>query len=375
LFGKSFRIGRIFGIAIEIDFSWFIIFILVAWSLSKGYFPYNYPDIPVHYYWIMGVMASLLLFVSVLLHELSHSYVAIKKGIPIEKITLFIFGGVASISREPKRPGVEFVIAAAGPICSYILMLIFWLISTSLEQGSASYAVIKYVYFINGLLATFNLIPGFPLDGGRLLRSALWHFTGNLQKSTLIASNVGKAFAIFLIVYGFLNIMAGRLFSGLWFVVIGFFLKNAALQSYEQMVISKFLSDLTVGKVMSKGVVSIGSGIPVTELIEKYFLHYHFDCFPVVSGGDTIGVVRMSDVVKAPRDKWPTTTVEEVMQKDVSALTVAPDDGVENALHKMAREGKGWLLVLNADQSIAGVLTRSDIMHLLKVKGYVDEQG
>ena len=373
MLGRSFRIGRIFSISIEIDFSWLIIFFLVAWSLTKGYFPYNYPGMPVRQYWIMGVAASFLLFLSVLLHELSHSFVAIKKKIPIEKITLFIFGGVANISEEPKKPGTEFIIAAAGPLCSYFLMFIFWLISRILEPGSAPYAVVRYVYFINGLLATFNLIPGFPLDGGRLLRSTLWRITGNLKKSTLIASNVGKGFAVFLIVYGVLNIMGGSLLSGIWLVIIGLFLKSAAHHSYENLVISTFLSDQTVDKIMSRNVVSVASDISVADLIDNYFLRYHFDSFPVISEGRTVGVVNMTDVKKVPRDKWPSISVEEIMQKDVSSLIIAPEDGIETALQKMAGENKGWLLVVDTEGSNVGVLTRSDIMHLLKVKGYLDE--
>lgn len=373
MFGRSFQIGRIFGISIEVDFSWFIIFFLVAWSLSKSYFPYNYPGMYAPQYWVMGSIASFLMFFSVLLHELSHSYVAIKKNIPIEKITLFIFGGVASMSEEPKKPGTEFVIAAAGPLCSYFLMLVFWLISRFLEPGSPPYAVVKYVYFINGLLATFNLIPGFPLDGGRLLRSALWRITGNLKKSTLIASNVGKGFAIFLIVYGVLNVMGGSLLSGIWFVIIGFFLKSAAHHSYEHVVINSFLSDQTVDKIMSTNVISVASNISVTELINNYFLHYHFDSFPVTSEGRTVGIIKMTDVKKVLKDKWPLTLVAEIMQKEVSTLTIAPEDGIEKVLQKMARENKGWFLVVDTDGLNVGILTRTDIMHLLKVKDYLDE--
>lgn len=373
MFGRAIRIGRVFGISIEIDFSWFVIFFLVAWSLSMGYFPYYYPDIAGRYYWSMGIIASLLLFSSVFLHELSHSYIALRNDLPISRITLFIFGGVASMTQEPKSPGVEFRIAIAGPLCSFFLMFLFWLLSIFAEEGRGLFAVLKYASFINGLLAIFNLFPGFPLDGGRLLRSTLWHFTGNLRNSTLIASKIGKGFATFLMAFGFLHILMGNAFNGLWLIFIGYFLQSAAVSSYRQVVIKEILSDLIVEKVMNRHVISVERNITLSELVEKYFLSYHYDCFPVVEWEKVAGIVRMADVKNIPKERWEYTTVDEVMERDIASFSILPESGVEDAFRKMLEKNIGWLLVTNADNTVAGVLTRGDIMHLLEIRIDLEE--
>lgn len=373
MFGKGIRLGRIFGITIEIDFSWFIIFFLVAWSLSIGYFPYFYPDIAGKYYWIMGVLAALLLFLSVLLHELSHSYIAIKNDLPISRITLFIFGGVANMTEEPKSPGIEFRVAIAGPICSFSLMFIFGALAKMTAEGSAAYAIFKYVSFINGFLAFFNLVPGFPLDGGRLLRSTFWHFTKDIKKSTLIASNIGKGFAAFLIFMGFFSIMAGSAFNGLWLIFIGFFLQRAAASSYRQVVIKEILADMTVENVMNRRVVSVTDDISVQELVDNFFIPYHFNCFPVQEGKTLIGVVCMTEVKELSRELWREKTVGDIMKKDPGILLISTKMSVENAFKKMLEENIGWLAVTNPDKTVAGILTRSDILHLLEIKGTLGE--
>jgi len=371
MIGRSIRIGRVLGISIELDLSWFIVFFLVAWSLSMGYFPYYYPS--VKHYWFMGIMASLLLFASVLLHELSHSWVAIRNGLPISKITLFIFGGVANMTEEPKKPGVEFKVAVAGPLCSYFLMFIFWFIAGLLPEDSAAYGVCKYVYFINGILATFNLVPGFPLDGGRILRSALWYFTGSLKKSTRVASLIGRGFAVFLMALGFLNVIKGNLTNGLWLIFIGLFLQNAAASSYQQVVIREMLSSLSVRKVMNRRIISVTEDIPIAALIDRYFIEYHFDSYPVMSGKRLTGVVRMADVKVVPRDRWEATRVGDVMELDFARFLLSEMDSVEEAFKRMVSEGIGWFMVINRDQAVVGILTRSDIMHRLRIKSDLGE--
>jgi len=373
LFGKSIRIARIFGISIELDFSWFIIFFLVAWSLSMGYFPYYYPEIAKKHYWLMGLAASLLLFLSVLLHELSHSYVALKNRLPIKRITLFIFGGVASMSEEPHTPGVEFRVALAGPACSFFLMFAFKLLAIFVPQGSEAYAVFSYAAYINGFLAIFNLIPGFPLDGGRLLRASMWHFTGDFKKSTLTASNIGKGFAFFLISLGFLQVMMGSSFNGLWLILIGYFLKTAADSSYSQVLIKEAISGLTVEKIMNRGVISIAQDSLLSEAVDDYFVRHHVESFPVLCGKRLTGVISMALVKAVPKESWGEVRVCDVMTRVLDGFVLSTDDSIELVLGTMVEESSGWFIVLSERDEVVGVLTRSDIMHLLKIKSSLDK--
>ena len=373
MFGKSIRIARIFGISIELDYSWFIIFFLVAWSLSMGYFPYYYPEIAKEQYWLMGLIASLLLFLSVLLHELSHSYIALKNRLPIKSITLFIFGGVASMAEEPRTPGVEFRVALAGPACSFFLMFVFKLLAIFVPEGSGAYAVFRYAAYINGFLAIFNLIPGFPLDGGRLLRSSMWHFTGDFKKSTLIASNIGKGFAFFLITLGILQVMTGSNFNGLWLILIGYFLKTAAASSYNQVLIKEAISGLSVEKVMSRRVVSIAEDKLLSELVEDYFVRHHVESFPVLCGDRLAGVINMALVKAVSKESWGEVRVCDVMRRDIDGFVLSPGDSIEFVLRRMVEEGSGWFIVMSERGELVGVLTRSDIMHLLKIKSSLGE--
>ncbi|MBE9537002.1 MAG: site-2 protease family protein [Proteobacteria bacterium] len=373
MFGKSIRIARIFGISIELDFSWFIIFFIVAWSLSMGYFPYYYPEIAKKHYWLMGMIASLLLFLSVLLHELSHSYIALKNRLPIKSITLFIFGGVATMSEEPHSPGVEFRVALAGPACSFFLMFIFKALAICVPEGSEAYAVFRYAAYINGFLAIFNLIPGFPLDGGRLLRSAMWHFTGDFKRATFTASNIGKGFAFFLITLGLLQVVTGNAFNGLWLILIGYFLKNAAASSYRQVLIKEMISGLTVEKVMNRGVISITENSLLSEVLDDYFVRYHVESFPVLSGERLAGVINMKMVKAVKKESWGEVRVSDVMTRALDGFVLSPEDSIDFVLRRMVEEGSGWFIVLSERHEVVGVLTRSDIMHLLKIKSSLDE--
>lgn len=373
MFGKSIKIASVFGISVELDLSWFIIFFLVAWSLSKGYFPYYYPEIAQQYYWTMGIIASILLFLSVLLHELSHSYVAIRNNLPISRITLFIFGGVANLTKEAESPGVEFRVALAGPLCSFALMFLFHFLAAMTETGGSTYAVLDYVSLINKLLAIFNLIPGFPLDGGRIFRSIMWHFTGNFKKSTLFASTIGKGFAFFLMAMGFLQIMTGNTFNGIWLIFIGYFLHGAAERSYKQVVITELLTDMTADKVMNRHVISVSGDISLKTLVDDYFIKHHFDCFPVVKGTRAIGVINMPIIKHVPKDQWDSTLVSDVMEQDLDRFLALPGDRIEHLLSRMVGDNLGWFLVTARDHSVAGIVTRSDIMHLLRIKGSLNE--
>jgi Zn-dependent protease/CBS domain-containing protein len=364
----NFKLFRVFGIPVEVNVSWFIIFALVSWSLVSLYFPTNYPDLSVADHWIMGLVAALMLFASVVLHELGHSYVAKTHGVPIKRITLFMFGGVSQMSRESADPMTEIKIAIAGPAVSFVLMVVFFAVyflgSGSLPGGSGP--VLKYLAYVNGILGAFNLIPGFPLDGGRLLRAAIWKATGELKRSTYIASRVGGFVGIAFIAIGFLSVFRGGFIFGLWMVLIGFFLRQAAGASYVQVVINQALKGVKTEDVMKPDPVTVTGDLNIQDLVDRYFFKYHFDCFPVTDGGEYRGLVTRNDLKDLDRDKWSTTTVADVMQTDVESLMASPRDEVSEVLKRVVRDKCGKLPVVEGGR-VVGIITRRDIMEALRV--------
>ena len=372
---KGIKLFKVFGIQISLNYSWFIIFGLIAWSLAQGYFPQMRPNLSLIIYWLMGVITALLLFLSVLLHELSHSYVAMASGIEIKGITLFIFGGVARISREPSDARTEFKIAIAGPATSLALALVFWLSSRGVDflmPGSVISSIFYYLFLINGILVAFNLIPGFPLDGGRLLRAYLWNRTDNLKEATRIASRVGKWFALLLIFTGFANIITGRLLNGIWFVFIGMFLQQAAAESYQVVVLQHSLEGVRVRDLMNSNVMAVDEGLSVAELVESYFFKYRFTSFPVVSGEELRGIITLKVVKKLPREEWAYKQVRDIMSGVSSDAVLHPDESAVDALRKMTTEERGRLPVVEGGR-LKGILARNDIMSLFKVKSDLGE--
>ena len=367
---KGIKLFKVFGIQISLNYSWFIIFGLIAWSLAQGYFPQMRPDLPLITYWLMGLITALLLFLSVLLHELSHSYVALASGIEIKGITLFIFGGLARISREPPDARTEFKIAIAGPATSLALALVFWLSSRGIDflmPGSVISSIFYYLFLINGILVVFNLIPGFPLDGGRLLRAYIWNRTDNLKEATRIASRVGKWFALLLIFAGFANIITGRLLNGIWFVFIGMFLRQAAAESYQVVVLQHSLEGVKVRDLMTSNVIAVDEGLSVAELVEGYFFKYRYTSFPVVSGEELRGIITLKVVKKLPREEWAYKQVRDIMSGVFSDAVLHPDESAVDALRKMTTEERGRLPVVEGGR-LKGILARNDIMSLFKVK-------
>jgi Zn-dependent protease/CBS domain-containing protein len=365
----NIRLFRAFGIPVEINISWFIIFPLVSLTLVYGYFPTYYPNLSLVYHWVMGLAAALLLFASVVLHELGHSYVAKAHGVPIKRITLFLFGGVSQLTSEPSDPVTEMKIAIAGPGVSYVLMLVFLslhFVASRADTPEGIAPVIKYLAYVNGILGTFNLIPGFPLDGGRLLRALIWKATRNLQRSTYVATRVGGIVGIAFIVIGFLTAFRGALIFGLWMVLIGFFLRQAAEASYLQVVIDSTLKGVKVGDIMKSGVVTVPENLTVQGLVDEYFFKYHFDCFPVSEGAKLRGLVTLNDLKDLPRDRWRQTHVHDIMQKDISSISATVDEDASQVLRRVIRDRCGKLPVVRGDE-IVGIITRRDIMEALRV--------
>ncbi|MBN3033289.1 MAG: site-2 protease family protein [Candidatus Saganbacteria bacterium] len=373
---RSFRLATLFNIPVEINYSWFIILGLVIFTLARGYFPLTNPELPEAAHWLLAAAAALLLFASLLAHEFSHALVAVRHDLPIHGITLFVFGGVAHMEKEPSAPGIEFKMAAAGPAMSFLLACLFFAltqISYGLGLPNALLSLLNYLFLINLAVGLFNLIPGYPLDGGRLLRAALWHFLKNLKRATRIASFFGKAFAFALIAYGLLHLLAGSLVAGLWFIFIGLFLQEAAGTSYQQIVLRRALSGVPVGKVMTRSVVTVPAGLTLDRLVDDYFFRFRYTSFPVVEDDALRGLVTLHAVKQVEKKDWPRLTAGEIMLPLDEKLTIGADHDVIDALARMGAAGMSRLLVTDGGK-LAGILTQRDITRLFELKSKIDEE-
>ena len=318
----------------------------------------------------MGVGGAIGLFLSIVFHELCHSLVARRYGLPMKGITLFVFGGVAEMTDEPSSPKAEFLMAAAGPLSSILLGLVLYLAVAGLEGGVLPpqiSGVAQYLAFINLILAVFNLIPAFPLDGGRILRSALWQWKKNLRWATRIASAIGSAFGVLLIAVGIFNVIMGRIVSGIWQFMIGMFLRNAAQMSYRQVLIRRALEGETVGRFMKTEPVTAPSEISLQELVDKYIYAHHYKMYPVVDDGKLIGCVTMRKVKNVPHEQWKERTVRDVANQCSSENSISPGADALRALAVMSRTGNGRLMVVDEGR-LVGIITLKDIMGFLSAK-------
>jgi Zn-dependent protease/CBS domain-containing protein len=361
-------LGRIFGISIRLHYSWFFIFVLITWALAAGYFPDSYPDWDMATYWGIGLATSLLFFLSVLIHELSHSLVAQTAGIPIRAITLFIFGGVSQISKEPEKPDVEFRMAIAGPLSSLALGGIFWVIHiATLDVSEPLTALTFWLAWINAVLAGFNLIPGFPMDGGRVLRSIIWWRTHNLRRATRIASTIGRGVGYLFIFGGIFWIFWGSWLNGLWLVLIGWFLETAAAGSYQQVAFQDLLSGHRVSEVMTRDCPVVSPGLTVEQLVHEYFLNSGRRCFPVVDNGRLLGLISLNDVKAVPHDLRPVRTVRETMTPFERLKWVRPQDDLSNVLQLITTEDVNQLPVIE-NNSIVGMVARDSLLSFIRTR-------
>ncbi|MBW1991633.1 MAG: site-2 protease family protein [Deltaproteobacteria bacterium] len=366
---RGITLFRVAGIRISLDISWFVIFVLVLLALSAGYFPRHFPGQTSQTYWIAGFIATLLFFASVLIHELAHSLVAIRSGIEIPEITLFIFGGVSRLAQEPKDPETELKIAVVGPLSSFALAAFFWILQAFLRglQPSMIVAVFGYLAWINLALGIFNLIPGFPLDGGRIFRAIWWRRTGSLTRATKIAADMGKGFALALMFLGGLQIFTGALISGLWLVFIGMFLRGMSIQGYEEVVVRKALEGVRVEEVMVREVISVPPDITVADLVHDYFLQYAYRGFPVKENGRVLGVVSLTAVKSIPRDRQPYTLVRDILTPLKDTMLIEQEASLADALVKMSREGEERLLVMSNGQ-LLGMVTKTGLLRFIQIR-------
>ncbi len=368
---RTINLIRIWNIPIGIHPSWFLIFGLVTWSLASGYFPAEYPQLSTPVYWLLGIITSLLFFGSVLVHELAHALVALRNNVPVRQITLFIFGGAAYISEEPSRPGVEFRIAAAGPLASFALAVLFEALFLLDQAVPLLAAPSVWLARINLMLALFNLIPGFPLDGGRMLRAAVWHWTGSFQRATVVASSVGQVVALGFSAWGIFTMLSGNFFNGLWLVFIGWFLQNAIAANYAQTNTRYLLQDVLVSQAMNTQIARIAPLTSLQTLIDTQVLMGGQRVF-IVEGDDfPEALLTLDDIKAVTPSQRPFTTARQVARPIARLETIAPDMKLMDALTRLGESGQTHLPVVDQGR-LVGLLSREDVARLLEVRAQLN---
>jgi Zn-dependent protease/predicted transcriptional regulator len=371
----SLNIGRIIGIPVRIHYTLWFVLLLIAWSLAEGYMPQHYPTLDRTTDWAIGIVSAIILFVSVFLHELSHSYIAKRNGLPITRITLFFFGGVSEIGEEPKDPALEVRMAAAGPLTSFLIAIVLggaWYL-TVLANGpnpgqlTPIIATLWYATLLNGVLGGFNLIPAFPLDGGRVLRGSLWKRSKNLLSATANATRVSEAISLLMMAVGLFFVVFGDFVNGLWIIFLGWFIRSGAETSLRQTRLTESLAGVSVGDIMTRELLSVSPDASVQQLVSDYFLVHPHGGYPVVSNGKLLGVVTMSSVRSIPREKREVERVSQAMVPYERTITVSPTTSATDALQMMAKNGVGRLVVMDGDK-IAGLVTRGDLMKTMKAR-------
>ncbi len=368
MFKSSIKLFRIAGIEIRLDLSWFIIFGLLVYFFGFSYFPSVLPGLNTGYIFAITVITVLLFFFSVLAHELSHSIVAKRHGIPVNRISLWVFGGMAQIEKEPENPSAEFTMAIVGPLASFVLALIFaaiWFFTKTISFISQPAA---YLAQINLILGIFNLLPGYPLDGGRVLRSIVWKVTGSLQRATFVASTAGRVFGFLLIAVGIFLFFVNNFLNGLWLAFIGWFLQSAAYMSYRQLIFDTSLKGIKVKDILKEDVVTVTQDISLKQLVEDYFMKYRFSRFPVVTSTYSqklLGVISIHDVKAFPREEWDSITVGEVVKSISENEITTPEEEISAAFKRMTQNDLGHLVVMSGYR-IKGIITKTDVIRFIQ---------
>jgi Zn-dependent protease len=354
----------LFGFEVRLDFSWFVVFLLVFWTFAEAVFPDRNRGLSSTEYLLMAWFGALVFFGSVLLHELAHSAVARARGIKVEGITLFVFGGMARLRSEASTPKDEFLITVVGPLASAfigLVLLVFARVGASLGLAESVVGVADYLALLNFVLAVFNLIPGFPLDGGRLLRSLVWHVTKDLRKATRWASLTGRGFGLAMVGIGVINLFGGFILAGMWLIFIGWFLSQAAEASYRQLIMRRILEGVMVSEAMTRNPETVDVSLTLRDLVDEYFLQRRYAAFPVEdSDGRLAGLITLSQVKEIDRDRWPTTDVGSAMTRVCEAVTVGPDDSLAEVLTKLEGAGVGRAMVVQ-NSHLEGVISRADV--------------
>ncbi len=375
MFGRKIHLFTILGFNVSIDFSWVFLAVLITWSLARGLFPVWFGNLSTATYWWMGAAGALGLFLSIVFHEFWHSIVARHFGLPMKGITLFIFGGVAEMEDEPASAKTELLMAIAGPLSSVALGIIFLLIyrlGRLVGWPEPVHGVLMYLGWLNLVLAVFNMLPAFPLDGGRVLRSILWFAKGNVRWATRVASAIGSGFGMFLIVIGLLSFISGSFITGIWYFLIGMFIRGAALTSYRQVLVRNALSGETIAHFMQPDPITVPPTTSIRDLVDNYFYKYHYKMFPVSADGILTGCITSNEVKNIPREQWNSLLVQDVLVPCSLDTTITPDTDAMKALSLMNRTGRSRLMVVDGDRLI-GVLTLKDMLKFLDLKIDLEE--
>lgn len=376
MFGKSIHLFKLFGFEVKLDLSWLILAFLITWTLAVGWFPQHYENFGEMTYWWMGVAGALGLFLSIVFHELAHSLVARQFGIDMGGITLFIFGGVAEMTEEPPNSKSEFAMAIAGPIASVLLGGIFYAVAAvagSAPTTSPVAAVLSYLAVINVILAVFNLVPAFPLDGGRVLRSLLWAWKNSLQWATRISSRIGSGFGILLIVFGAFAFISGNFVGGVWWFLIGMFLLQASKMSYKQLMLRKHLEGESIEKFVKRDPVTVSPNVTIRQLVEDYFYKYHHKMYPVVEGDTLRGCITTKQIRSVPKEKWDEQRVGELADPCSDTNTIELNADAVKVLSSMKRTENRRLMVVDNGQ-LVGVISLKDMLDFLSLKMDLDEE-
>ncbi|MEX0655502.1 MAG: site-2 protease family protein [Phycisphaeraceae bacterium] len=380
MFGPSFHLFNLFGFPIRVDLSWFIIVVLITWSLAEGLFGSEqfYPQLVDQpgMRWAMGFAGAMGLFASVVLHELGHAKVAESFGLPMKGITLFIFGGVAEMTDEPPSAKAEFWVAVAGPIVSIAVGIVaglLWLGGHAVGLGVPVTSVIGYLAIINIALVVFNMIPAFPLDGGRVLRSVIWAYSGKLHKATRITSQIGSGFGIVLMVLAVVQLLFGNIIGAVWWFLIGMFLRGAAQMSYQRLLARRALEGESLQRFMKQNPVTVTPDVPIDRLVDDYLYRYNYKMFPVVEDGDHLaGCLTLNQIKDLPREKWHDTHVADVYERCGPSNTIQLNQDPLDALTAMSQNQRSRLMVLDGDR-LVGVISLKDLMDFLSMKVELEE--
>jgi Zn-dependent protease len=370
MFKNSIKLFKLMGFEVKIDISWFIIAILIVWTLTSGLFPAYFSDLTFQEYLFMGIVGALGLFTSIILHEFSHSIVARRYGIPIKGITLFIFGGVAEIDKEPENPKSEFLIAAAGPIVSIVIGFILWivyLLSQQFNWAIVVQGVLFYLFTINIMLAIFNLFPAFPLDGGRILRSILWYWKKNIILATKIATRLGSIFGMILIFLGIFTLISGNFVSGMWWFLIGLFIRTSSKQAYQQLIIHKELEGIPVSQFMNSDPITVPNSINVNNFVNNYVYKYRHNIYPITTNSGSDVCISINDVKEIPKKEWDSTMINDLAKKCSTRNTISPDTSATKALKIMQENNNNRLLVVE-NGKLLGIISLKDLLTYLSIK-------
>lgn len=370
MFGSSIKLFKVFGIEIRLDYSWFIIFALFAYFFGFIYFPSVLPGLNKGLLALITVITVIFVFISVLIHEMSHSLVARRKGTSVEKITLFLFGGMAQIEKEPETPYSELIMAIAGPAASFVVAAIFGVIWFFTKNIALVREPVGYLAIVNIVLGVFNILPGYPLDGGRVLRAIIWKTTGNLERATFIASTVGRVIGFVLIAAGIFFIFMGNFLNGIWLAFMGWFIQSSAQMGYRQLIFETSIKGIKVRDIMNENIVNVTKDITIQDLVDDYFMKYRFGRFPVIEDEKTqrfIGVISLHDIKGVSKEEWPKVKIGDIVKSVSESEKVDMSMEISDAIKKMGKNDLGHLVIMSGNK-LRGIITKSDVMRFIRIR-------